>query len=334
MGSFKSSRFFYFLRNMYYFLSGETSRKLIELEEEQIRLKKELNSLKRKEILHLNILRDEILQYYATHSDIASCYNLELQFLKENKQFNAFPYKKINSFFCESFIDESTQLKYVLHKGKKLFFPREYSLDFVKSMYENYISEECILGGDYKEKQPHQYESPTFYVDNSDVLVDVGGAEALFTLDHIDVVKKAYVIESDTLWIEVLKNTFAPYKDKVVIVQTLISDADTSTTKTLSSILKLENAEKLFIKMDIEGYEYQTLQSSLDFLSTKQCVKIACCTYHYQDDYEKISNLFKKYNYTCELSEGYMLFPRKDDLNPPYFRHGLIRATLIPNQSK
>ena len=43
MGSFKSSRFFYFLRNMYYFLSGETSRKLIELEEEQIRLKKELN---------------------------------------------------------------------------------------------------------------------------------------------------------------------------------------------------------------------------------------------------------------------------------------------------
>lgn len=143
--------------------------------------------------------------------------------------------------------------------------------------------------------------------------------------------RKAYIIESDTLWVESLKNTFAEYKDKVVIVQTLVSDRDTSTTKTLSSILKSEKAENLFIKMDIEGYEYQTLQSSLDFLSTKQRVKIACCTYHNQDDYEKISNLLNKYNYTCELSDGYMLFPLKDDLKPPYFRHGLIRATSTCN---
>jgi 16S rRNA A1518/A1519 N6-dimethyltransferase RsmA/KsgA/DIM1 with predicted DNA glycosylase/AP lyase activity len=64
------------------------------------------------------------------------------------------------------------------------------------------------LGGGYMEKMPHQYQTSYFQVKKNDILLDVGCAEALFSLDVIDKVKKVILFESDSVWFDPLKATF------------------------------------------------------------------------------------------------------------------------------
>ncbi len=58
-----------------------------------------------------------------------------------------------------------------------------------------------------------------FDVQAGDVLVDVGTAEGIFSIDKMDKIKKLYVIETDAEWIEALKCTFSNYIDKVIIIE-------------------------------------------------------------------------------------------------------------------
>ena len=50
-------------------------------------------------------------------------------------------------------------------------------------------------------------------------LLDIGAAEAIFTLDTIECIDHAYLFECDESWIEALEATFAPYKEKITIVR-------------------------------------------------------------------------------------------------------------------
>ncbi|MDR1820044.1 MAG: hypothetical protein LBR15_07360, partial [Methanobrevibacter sp.] len=55
-------------------------------------------------------------------------------------------------------------------------------------------------------------------------------------------------------------------------------------------------------------------------------LKIAICTYHNQDDGEKINKILNDIGFECEFSNGYMIFTYFGEFNPPYLRKGLIRA--------
>ena len=78
--------------------------------------------------------------------------------------------------------------------------------------------------------------------------------------------------------------------------------------------------------MDIEGYEHLVIKSSVKFLSGTKNVKIACCTYHRSSDFDEISTMLKDNGFSIEASDGYMIFPLGDELKPPYFRKGILRA--------
>ena len=45
-------------------------------------------------------------------------------------------------------------------------------------------------------------------IDENDVLVDVGCAEALLSLDVIEKLKKVYLVESNKMWLYGVKATF------------------------------------------------------------------------------------------------------------------------------
>ena len=69
------------------------------------------------------------------------------------------------------------------------------------------------------------------YVDSyeelkGETLLDIGAAEAVFTLDTIDYIDRAYLFECDEAWIEALEATFAPWNDKIMIVRKYVSDVD------------------------------------------------------------------------------------------------------------
>ena len=223
--------------------------------------------------------------------------------------------------------DEDYKLPFVIHKGKKMFYPKNFSPNDVKTFYLNLIEVDCILGGVHREKQPHQYQTDSFKIEEGDVLADVGCAEALLALDTIDLVSRAYLFEGDPKWIPALKATFCEYEDKVVIINKYVSDIDSDTTVTLQSALKCEEGKNIFIKMDIEGAEIEVLKGSKSFLKSTSNIKIACCTYHHQDDADLIHNLFKEIGLENEFSEGYMYLKGYDrDFRFPYFRRGVLRG--------
>jgi len=272
------------------------------------------------------ILIAKIQQYFDEHPELSSDFQKELLYLKDNPNGLIFPYKQLKRLDeIKAGLDESRHLLYVIHEGKKLFFPEFFTIDRAVSTYRNFIEKENILGGGYKEKSPHQYETKEVHVNTGDVLLDIGCAEALFSLHVIDKIKRVYLVESDKYWTEALNATFEPYKDKVVIINKLIADADTDSTITLASILKNESSSSIFLKMDIEGHETTVLKSTRELLSADLDLQIVCCAYHKHNDAAEISEFFSSLGYYVETSEGYMLFIF-DELHPPYFRKGIIRA--------
>ena len=88
-----------------------------------------------------------------------------------------------------------------------------------------------------------------------ETLLDIGAAEAVFTLDTIDYIDRAYLFECDEAWIEALEATFAPWNDKIMIVRKYVSDVDDDNNITLDTFFQDEGRpiDNLFLKMDIEG---------------------------------------------------------------------------------
>lgn len=270
---------------------------------------------------------NEMMLYYIDTKDWD--YSSEFRSFVDNGVSN-FPYQKCKEFgkVCGGY-NKTLKLPYVLHKQKKLYFSKDINLESALNKYKNYIEVECLLGGGYMEKAPHQYQTDTFRVEKGDILVDVGCAEALLSLDVIDKVSHIYLIEGDSRWIPALEATFAPYKDKVTIINKYVTDKDSDNTIKLSTILKKEFGKNMFIKMDIEGFETSVLKSSVDLFSNNPNIKCACCTYHRNGDEVKIKDYFEKLSYKTEFSDGVMYFDMYDEPTPPYFRKGLIRAKKI-----
>ena len=237
-----------------------------------------------------------------------------------------FPYKQLNSAGeLQAKMDRRLKLPYVVHRGKRLYYPADYSLEACIWAYRFLIEQDQILKGGCLEKAPHCYQSEQFKVENGDVLLDGGAAEGLFALDLIDTVSYAYIVEADAKWLPALKATFAPYSDKVKIVNKFLSDVVDESNTTIAELLS-ERKGSCFVKMDIEGAEPKVIKGSLEFLRSRNDIKLSCCSYHYNDDAIELATLFDEIGYQHEFSEGWFFFACYDMPKPPYFRHALIRA--------
>ena len=215
---------------------------------------------------------------------------------------------------------------YTLHKEKKLFFPRYFSPLETIAGYKSLIEREGLFGTGVLEKSPHCYQDKDFKVEDGDVLLDVGCAEAIFALDNIEKVAKAYLFESESVWHKPLRLTFAPYADKTVIIKKLVSDKTTRKSIRLVDAVAGEKANDahFFVKMDIEGWERTVIEGNAEFFKSAK-VKLSCCVYHRQDDAQVIEAMLKKMGYKTRFSEGWML-PTMNGIHYPYFRHGVIYA--------
>jgi len=270
-----------------------------------------------KEIVELRML---LLKQYSSE------WNEEVDYILQNGPFRN-PYKRCREVgVVETGYDCQCKLPYVIHKGKRLYFTSGCSRKRCVEIYRMMIEFDGIIGGRYWEKQPHQYQSDTFKIEEGDVLVDVGCAEGLVALDVIDKVSKAYLFESNPKWIPALKATFKDYGDKVKIFNKFVSNIDSDSTITLKSALN-DVEGNIFVKMDIEGAEVDVLTGSKEFLKDRHNVKLAVCTYHRQKDEEEILALFKEMGYQHEFSDGWFYFKGYDKEHRfPYFRHGVIRG--------
>jgi len=267
-----------------------------------------------------------VIDYYVRHEQESLPYKKELDYLRRLGAYCNFPYQPAPMPTIDTGFDTASNMAYVIHRHKKLFFPAKFSVEEAAAAYSNYIQEEKILGISDTGDAPHQYQSPSVQVEDGDVVFDIGAAEGLFALDHIEKASRAVIVENDPQWVAALQLTFAPYSEKVTIIQKGISSTDTEHTLSLKTLLAHEDYRSAFIKMDIEGYELPSIASALDFLKEKKGTKLAMAAYHRQHDADELLALLNSIGYTTEFSTGYMLFHLYDIPTPPYFRHGVIRA--------
>lgn len=301
----------YFENHYYFLVSGKARKRIEQLETIQRSMTKEILLLK-----------------YAERAKEDQDLRLALDYLRRTGDFCMIPYDlKANGVKVDYGYDKDLGLPYVVHEGKRLYFPESWKESQVVYSYADYIDSESLTGKGVKERAPHQYQSDTFKVEKGDVLVDVGCAEALFALDLIDKVSKVYLIENDSRWFKPLEHTFAPWKEKVVILHKTLSDHDSEDSVSLKSIVEQEPQRSVFVKMDIEGGELPALSGCASFLGeTNQKLKLACCVYHRVSDAEMMEKLLKDCGFSVSYSSGYILTDFLDDSKLPSLRKGVIRA--------
>ena len=151
---------------------------------------------------------------------------------------------KYDDYTPEVYRDE---LPYVLHQGKRLYFPALFTDAAVQKLYKSLVIEQ-------DPESAHRYS-----VDESEfkdsTMFDIGAAEGILTLEKIEQLKFAYLVECEAEFVEALNKTFEPYQSKVKIIFKYIDQHDSESTISLDTLGKELKGEKIFLKMDIEGYD-------------------------------------------------------------------------------
>lgn len=199
--------------------------------------------------------------------------------------------------------DPDTKLPYVLHQGRKLYFPRHFSEDKVRTEYIRLLIEQ-------DPQSPHRY-IPAYEKLENRILLDVGAAEGIFALDTIELVKQVYLFEYEEFWQEALLETFKPWKEKVSIVRKFVSDRTEGLNVSIDDFLAEKNGEKLFVKMDIEGAERKALDGARKTLQSAGDIYLSVCGYHRKGDPEYITSLVEAYGFTYKLAPGYLFWNRR-----------------------
>lgn len=232
---------------------------------------------------------------------------------EENKVFSfigkhgitSYPYTYALEYKTKAIVvekDAEQNLLFVLHHGRRLYFPEFYSIEKVQKDYRALIIEQDI-------RSAHRYVRS--YDELKDrVLLDVGAAEGIFSLDTIELTKRVVLFEIEEHWQRPLKATFSPWAHKVEIVRKYVSNNTSGNRVTIDDFLKGEN-ENLFIKMDIEGAERLALDGSKKTLASGKNIQVAICSYHRPGDPEYLAEFLSRLGYTTEFADGLMYWNKR-----------------------
>lgn len=193
--------------------------------------------------------------------------------------------------------DEERGMFFINHFGNKLYFSKSHRKKEIIYKYRCLIAEQ-------DRRSPHQYVKDMSRLQGK-ILFDIGAAEAMFSLDVIELVTKVYLFECEQEWVEALEATFAPWKDKVEIVCKYVSDTNDENNITVDRFLEGKEKENLFLKMDIEGYEQAALRGTTNTFGEAQDIDFSITTYHRENDAQEIAELLRRHNLECEQTEGY-----------------------------
>jgi hypothetical protein len=234
----------------------------------------------------------------------------------------------------ECLLDDKTGLQYVIHCGKKLYYPKSFNKTEIITNYRDLLTEQDA-------RSPHQYlQEPSRL--SGKIVLDIGTAEGIFSLTHIELIDHAYLFECDEKWIEALNVTFTPWKEKVTIIPRYVSDKNDESNITIDSFLAMEKIRNphLFIKMDIEGYEQAALRGASNTLKRIVAqpvdlhrvinnevlerfwdIDFSICTYHTKNAVNEISEILKSYKFEYEQTDGFLYYGKE-------FRKAIIRRKI------
>ena len=267
-------------------------------------------------------LRLKIIRYYAalpperTDSEKTKV----LDWLRKN-ELAIFPYEFSSKYRQEEVVvsyDPEVKLRYIVHEGKSLYFRRGWSSARIRRAWSDLMKEQDPAS-------PHRYLEGSFTPGSDDVVVDIGAAEGNFALSVVEKVKKIYILEYDRRWAEALRATFAPWKEKVEIVNKYAGDRNDASFVSIDSYF--ENREfPTFIKIDVDGAEDSVLRGCNNLFHSGKPMKVALCTYHRNDDEKIFTTFLENVGFTVTPSGGYMIHFYDKKMKAPYLRRGIVRA--------
>jgi len=185
--------------------------------------------------------------------------------------------------------------------NKPIYYPKNFSL---KSL-------EQVIVESFYPKNWHYYEIPQTRVRKEDIVVDCGAAEGLFGFLVVDRCEKLNLVKPLPAFCKVLEKTFEENKNAIILpvalsnkeikaqifehdISSSLSDGNVGVEVKVTTLDKLfyDRGEKItYIKMDLEGYDYDALLGA-ENLIRKNKPKIAVTTYHkYKHAEEKTSYL-------------------------------------------
>lgn len=231
--------------------------------------------------------KSEKMIYYRYIVNNGDAHHLFL-FASEYRDFNA-----------EVFDDKNCSLPYVImpDSKKRLYFKRGYTPQKIKGMFKALMMEQ-------------DYRSPHRYFDNIEefkgkTLLDIGAAEGILSLMAIEQVEHVYLFECEEDWIEALRMTFRPWKEKVTIIPKYVSNHDDESALTLDTFFHNKDHGSLFVKMDIEGMERKALAGACQLFNERGNISFSICTYHERDDYQVISAFLDEHHCQYTNQTGY-----------------------------
>ena len=141
----------------------------------------------------------------------------------------------------------------------------------------------------------------------------------------VEKAKKVYLVECEHKWVEALQKTFAPWQEKVVIVEKLLGDRTDEQCITIDQLV--EEGLVNFLKLDVEGAEIASLKGASRVLANSRNVRCAVCAYHKKNAERDIRRLLESCHFYTSTTKGYMFF--KEDMDSwidGELRHGIVRA--------
>lgn len=266
--------------------------------------------------------RKEILSFYSHNPPKDEGTKAALNYLRKHPLSNF--YGDFQEQYCadeiEVYTDNENGLKYVIEENKRLYFKKSQNKRTIQLIYNQLRIEQ-------DPESPHCYTDEHFFVNKETILADVGCAEGYFSFQHIEDLNQAYLFESDPEWIEALEATFKQWNDKVEIIRKFVSDKTNDNEVNLNAFYGDTDETPNFYKIDVEGAEASVLKGMKGLLR-KPPLQIALCTYHNGEDLEKFTSFFTKNGFSVYPNPGLMIFMNDmQNMHPPYFRTGLIKAT-------
>ncbi len=273
---------------------------------------------KRKRLYHLE--KDIIAYFSDNEKKHPDEFIQAANYIKQNG-LHVFPYGFKDKYLAENievFKDKKIGLNYIIYEGKKLYYRKGGKISRAQKYFNGLYIEQDL-------ESPHRYLTNNFKVSDGDIVVDIGAAEGNFALSVVESAKEIYLFETSKRWIKALEATFAPWKEKVHIIQKFVTNKNDEQNTTIDSLY--EKIGKIdFIKMDVEGAEADVIEGCKELLDNQKDLKIAICTYHKQDDEKIFSNQFSDLGFNISKPDHHMIFHDDHEIKPPYFRKGLIRA--------